>query len=81
MFDFFRNSWMVEHVAQAVPVPRIRHLALSDWESGAWEETPWLTAAGEVAERSSQKRREAPWWAADDSDVMDELYEADEDED
>jgi len=76
-FDFFRNSWMVQHHQATVPVPMIRYVdqAVVD-ELPAEDARPWMDAVDPaLVSRGDAKRRTASWWA-DDSPLIRELYDA-----
>lgn len=74
-FDFFRNSWMVNHQQATVPVPMIRTLAVEDAEElDDDDQQPWLDAVDPaLVPRRSGRKRPKLWWA-DDSALVSELY-------
>ncbi|MFI9051576.1 hypothetical protein [Streptomyces sp. NPDC053427] len=74
-FDFFRNTWMVQHQQATVPVPKISSLAdldLDELEEGASE--PWMDAVDPALVDGGSRKRPTPWWA-DGSPLVDELYD------
>jgi hypothetical protein len=78
-FDFFRNSWMVKHRQAVVPVPMIRRLEEQEVDPEELEEgeqRPWMDAVDPaLVTRGSGRRARTLWWA-DDSPLIDELYDA-----
>ncbi|GAB2596048.1 hypothetical protein GCM10027168_31000 [Streptomyces capparidis] len=73
-FDFFRNSWMVRHRQSTVPVPMI-----GDFDPGYAEdvgEAPWLDAVDPSLVAGGSGKRETDLWWADDSPLIDELYDS-----
>ncbi|MFD8543111.1 hypothetical protein [Streptomyces sp. NPDC059649] len=76
-FDFFRNTWMVQHQKSTVPVPMIRRLTEVDAEELDEEEAyPWMDAVDPslVTGASGEPTARTPWWS-DESPLVDELYE------
>jgi hypothetical protein len=72
--DFFRNSWMVDHRIERVPVPKVRNLTVEQFENDTWDTAPWMEAAEEGAAPRGGTKSKTPWFA-DESPLMDELYE------
>jgi hypothetical protein len=74
-FDFFRNSWMVQHQQAVVPVPKIRELNddMGDVDTleGA-EATPWVHAVDPnlISGRGTPTQL---WWA-ESSPLLEELF-------
>ena len=88
-FDFFRNTWTVEHRQADVPIPMITGMSLWEMEAEGYDEAPWLSAvARSLVKGASEKHSKKVWWGWDDP-LIDELYgyvidngfEYDEDED
>ncbi|XVQ13277.1 hypothetical protein ACQP1W_12265 [Spirillospora sp. CA-255316] len=66
-FDFFRNSWMVEHHRSTVPIPMIDELG---------DETPqWIKAADRTLLADLKGEHGADLWWADDPSLVKELYD------
>jgi hypothetical protein len=76
-FDFFRNSWMVKQQQATVPVPMIRPLdGIDPEELDGDEQRPWMDAVDpRLVTRGRGRRAKRLWWA-DDSPLIDELYDA-----
>ncbi|GAA2210264.1 hypothetical protein GCM10009850_057230 [Nonomuraea monospora] len=70
-FDFFRNSWMVDHRQATVPVPRITELAWAD---------PGTSEAWHHSVDKSLIDEDHPLRHADDEDDEDDWEDEDEDE-
>ncbi|MDR8412307.1 hypothetical protein MTP10_26670 [Nonomuraea sp. 3-1Str] len=74
-FDFFRNTWMVQHQRATVPVPKISSLAEIDLyaiDQDAHER--WLEAVDPALVEGGSAEHPTPWWA-DRSPLVDELYD------
>jgi hypothetical protein len=76
-FDFFRNSWMVQHHQATVPVPMIRYVDQAEVDDLPAEDArPWMDAVDPaLVSRGDAKRRTASWWA-EDSPLIRELFDA-----
>ncbi|MEU5363018.1 hypothetical protein ABZ354_05845 [Streptomyces sp. NPDC005925] len=79
-FDFFRNSWTVQHEQSKVPVPRIRGIDEMDFDPDDWETRPeaavaypWMSAVDpSLVKAPAGTRGSTPWWT-DGSDLDEEL--------
>jgi hypothetical protein len=60
MFDFFRNTWAVDHRAYSVPVPRIRIVDPETVDEGS---QPWLAAAERSELRTFPALQYPPFWS------------------
>ncbi|TJZ57328.1 hypothetical protein FCH28_07830 [Streptomyces piniterrae] len=79
-FDFFRNTWMVNHQQSTVPVPMIRQVSEADieeFDEGFDEDEayPWMDAVDPSLVVGGSGKRTAKLWWADDSPLVDELYD------
>ncbi|MDF1662485.1 MAG: hypothetical protein P1V97_11980 [Planctomycetota bacterium] len=78
MFDFFRNSWMVDQSQQTIPIPKITTKA---WDSDAAK--LWLDevdpAIVKTELKTTRKRENYPFWAYPQTPLVKELYDTTED--
>ncbi|MCF6472055.1 hypothetical protein FAF44_27215 [Nonomuraea sp. MG754425] len=76
-FDFFRNSWMVDHRQGTVPVPRITELSWADPEERGGG---WRRSVDDALIDEDHPLAAGEWWDDDEDDDWDD-EEEDEDED
>ena len=82
-FDFYRNTWMVQHQQVTVPVPRIRDIEELDFdpddphpfvdEATAY---PWLAAVSPSTLQAPSDKDQASLWWADPSPVDEEIRDS-----
>lgn len=72
MFDFFRNSWMVQKKEQSIPIPKITNEAWNNENA-----TLWMDAVdpASVNRNKRSKRDRLPFWAYPQTPLIHELYD------
>lgn len=76
MFDFFRNSWMVDQSRQRIPIPKITTKAWNDENAKLWidQVDPAI-----VNEKSKGTRDNFPFWAYPQTPLVNDLYNSSDD--